>query len=230
MQPGPSEKPDGPLARPTDDGVSILRRGEHRAGAEAIAAGHADYPTFRHLFPEPRRRARALRAFFAATVRDGIPFNSVFAVCHGQRVVATAVWLPPGAFPWSPRRKLAATSALTRVLAADWRAFPTFVRYGANVERDHPTEPHWYLEVLSVRPEHQRQGLGGRLVTRVLHLADRDLVPCYLETARPANVDYYQRFGFEVMNPALEVIPGGPPLITMRRAEGSAAAKGEIHA
>ena len=211
-------RPDDPPAPPTDDSVSILERGQHHAGAEAIAAGHADYPTFRHLFPDPRRRARALRAFFTTTVRDGIPFGSVLAVRYGRRVAATAVWLPPGAFPWSTRRKLAATPTFTRVLAADWRAFPTFVRSGANMQGGHPTEPHWYLEVLSVRPEHQRQGLGGRLVTPILHLADRDHVPCYLETARPANVDYYQRFGFEVMNPALEVIPGGPPLITMRRA------------
>ena len=108
--------------------------------------------------------------------------------------------------------------AFTRVLAADRRAFPTFIRCSANIQRGQPTDPHWYLEVLSVRPEHQRQGLGSRLVTPILHLADRDHVPCYLETACPANVDYYQRFGFEVMNPALEVIPGGPPLITMRRA------------
>ena len=42
--------PDGSLAVPTGDSVSIMQRGRHGAGAEAIAAGHADYPTFRHLF------------------------------------------------------------------------------------------------------------------------------------------------------------------------------------
>jgi len=71
------------------------------------------------------------------------------------------VWLPPGGSPWSTRRTLAATPALSRVLLADPRAFPTFMPYGANVERAQPTDPHWYLEVLSVRPEHQRQGLGS---------------------------------------------------------------------
>jgi len=197
--------------------VAVLLPGQQQDGAAAIAAGHADYPTFRHVFPNPRRRARALRAFFTATVRDGIPFGSALSIWHGPLVAATAVWLPPGGFPWSTRRKLAAAPALSRVLIADPRAFPTFVRYGTNVERAHPTEAHWYLEVLSVRPEHQRQGLGSRLVTPILERADRDRISCYLETADPANVDFYQRFGFQVVDPALDVIPGGPTLVTMRR-------------
>ena len=91
------------------------------------------------------------------------------------------------------------------------------MRYGAGVERVQPTEPHWYLEVLSVRPEHQRQGLGSRLVTPILERADRDHVPCDLETADPDNVAFYRRFGFEVVDPALEVIPGAPTLTMMRR-------------
>ena len=101
---------------------------------------------------------------------------------------------------------------------ADPRAFPTFVRFGSSIDRAHPSEPHWYLEVLSVRPEHQRQGLGSRLVTPILERADRDGLACYLETADPDNVDFYQRFGFDIVDPALEVIAGGPTLTTMRRA------------
>ena len=163
-------KPTGPAT----DAMSVLRPGQHGAAAGAIAAGDADYPTFRHVFPDPRRRARALRAFFSATVRDGIPLGSALSTWRGPHVAATALWLPPGGFPWSTRRKLAATPARTRVLLADPRAFPAFMRYGANVERAQPSEPHWYLEVLSVRPEYQRQGLGSRLVRPIIERADRD--------------------------------------------------------
>jgi ribosomal protein S18 acetylase RimI-like enzyme len=205
-------------AGPPADEVAVLRPGQHRAAAAAVCAGHADYPTFRRVFPDPRRRARALRAFFSATVRDAIPLGSALATWRGPTVAAAAVWLPPGAFPWSIRRKLAATPALVRVLLADPRAFPIFVGYGANVERAHPAEPHWYLEFLSVRPEYQRHGLGSRLVRAGLERADREGLPCYLETADPANVAYYRRFSFEVVDAALEAIPGGgPTLTTMRR-------------
>jgi ribosomal protein S18 acetylase RimI-like enzyme len=204
------------------DGVSMVRVGQHRQAADAIAAGHADYPSFRHLFPDPQQRPRALRAFFETTVRDAIPFNSVLAVRAGRHVHATAVWLPPGAFPWSTRRKLRALPAFARVLAAAPRSFRSFARYGANLERHHAGEnPHWYLVVLSVRPDHQRQGLGTRLLEPVLERADRDGVTCRLETSDPTNVAYYRRFGFDVVEPPHEVLPGGPPLITMRRPVGA---------
>ena len=42
-------------------------------------ASHANYPAFRHIFPDPHSRIRALRPFFAATVRDAIPFGGVYA-------------------------------------------------------------------------------------------------------------------------------------------------------
>jgi GNAT superfamily N-acetyltransferase len=195
----------------------VLRRGQERAGAAAIAAGHADYPAFSHLFPDPRRRAKVLPTFFEATVRDAIPYGSVLAAADGERVDATAVWLPPGRFPWTAARKLRATPAFIRIMAAAPRAFPAFMRYGSTMEAAHRDEPHWYLVVLSVRPERQRQGLGSVLVEPILDRADRDGVPCRLETSDPANVAFYRRFGFEVADPAFAALQGGPLLTTMRR-------------
>jgi ribosomal protein S18 acetylase RimI-like enzyme len=194
-----------------------LSRRDVRSAADALAAGHADYPAFRYLFPDPGRRARALRPFFAATVRDAVPFGHVWAAVDGRRVDAVGVWLPPGAFPWSAWRKLRATPAFLRVFAADPRAFRTFVGYGANAERAHPSEAHWYLVVLSVRPEAQRRGLGSRLVEPILARADADGLPSYLETSDPANVAFYRRFGFEVTDRALQLVPGGPTHVAMRR-------------
>jgi ribosomal protein S18 acetylase RimI-like enzyme len=201
----------------------VVRRGAHREAADAIAAGHADYPSFRHLFPDPQRRARALRALFGATVRDAIPFGSVLAVREGGRVQATAVWLSPDAFPWTAWRKVRATPAFVSVLAADPRAFRAFMRYGARVEQHHHGEPHWYLVVLSVRPGSQRSGHGRRLIEPVLQRADRDGVPCRLETADPNNIEYYRRVGFELDAP-LEVLPGRLPLQVMHRPDDQAVA------
>jgi predicted N-acetyltransferase YhbS len=66
----------------------------------------------------------------------------------------------------------------------------------------------------------QRRGLGSRLVRPILERADRDGVTRHLETADPASVPYYRRFGFEVVEPSLEVIPDDPSLTTMRRSPG----------
>ena len=200
--------------------IGVLPSGLEWAAAGALAASHADYPSFRRVFPSPARRARALRPFFAATVRDAMRFGVVRAASTGSKVLAVAVWLPPGAFPWTATRKLRAMPYLLRVLAADPRHFPKFTRYGANVERAHPTDRHWYLVVAGVRPEAQRQGLGSRLMRDELNVADANGIPAYLETADPANVAYYRRFGFMVVDEALELVPGGPTHIAMRRPVG----------
>lgn len=128
--------------------------------------------------------------------------------------------LPPGAFPWSVRRKLSAMPYFLRVLAADPRHFPKFIWYGANVGRAHPADRHWYLVVAGVRPQAQRQGLGSRLMRHELDAADSDGTPVYLETADRADIAYYQRFGFIVIDDALELVPGGPSHVAMRRPAG----------
>ena len=200
--------------------VTVLLDGRGAgAAADALAASHADYPGFRAVFPDPARRARALPPFFTATVADAVSFGAVRAVRDGpQRVASVAVWLPPGAFPWSAWRKARATPAFLRVLAADPANFRRFARYGANAERAHrASAPYWYLVVIGVRPEAQRQGHGRALIEPVLARADRDGVDCRLETADPANVAYYERFGFEVADPALQLVPGGPAHVSMRR-------------
>ncbi len=151
-------------------------------------------------------------------MQDAIPFRAVYAAMDGPTVLAVAVWLPPGSFPWSARRKFRATPAFIRVLAADPSAFARFSRYGANAENAHPDGPHWYLEVLGVRPDHQRKGLGARLIQPVLERADRDGVDCLLETSDRAKVPYYERFGFEVVDDQLQLVPDGPAHVSMRRA------------
>lgn len=55
--------------------------------------------------------------------------------------------------------------------------------------------PHWYVAIVAVDPKAQGQGVGRRLVTAALALADG--TPAYLE-CHDGNVAYYERFGFRV--------------------------------
>ena len=188
------------------------------AVGEVFAGSHADYPPFRHLFPDPARRAAVLRTFFTATVRDALAFGAVdAAVGDGDRLLGVAVWLPPGAFPWSTRRKLRSTPAMLKVARAAPGSFRGFMRLGANAERHHPRDRHWNLETMGIAPAAQGQGVGSRLITPGLARADLQRLPCYLTTAKGANVGFYRRFGFEVEAEGLPLVPGGPTHWGMRR-------------
>jgi GNAT superfamily N-acetyltransferase len=197
--------------------VVITPRQAIAAGA-ILARSHADYPSFRHLFPDPRRRARALAAMFTGVARDAARLGTAYgALGTDGELRGVAVWLAPGRFPWSAVRQLRGAGWMLSVLRSDPGSFRAFMKTGANGARLHPADRHWYLETMGVDPAVQRQGVGGRLIEPVLKIADRDSVDCYLETAEPRNTEYYARHGFVVENPALHVVPNGPAHIAMRR-------------
>ena len=72
----------------------------------------------------------------------------------------------------------------------------------------HPTEPHWYLQLLGVAPEARRRGIGAGLLEAWLEDVDREGGSAYLETDRRENLGFYNRAGFEVVG--TEEILGTP--------------------
>jgi len=198
--------------------VQVTRLSPQQA-AEAgmvIAAGHADYPGFRHVFPNTEARHRALGPFMVATARDAAAHGHGL-IAESSGIVGVALWMPPGAFPLSSGRKVRMTPALIRMALIVGGAIRRFAQVGSALERARPPEPSWYLQAMGVHPRVQRQGAGSRLMAAGIALADKDQLPCYLQTSDPANVKYYERFGFELIQPAIATYPGGPTYIGMIR-------------
>ncbi len=188
---------------------------EAAAAARVLCRSHAEYPAFRHLFPDRVQRLRVLRPFLTATCRDAARHGRLDVARIGGDIAGAALWMPPGAWPATAARKLRMTPALTvALLAAGGRARP-WLRAGAALEAD--TGDGWYLIALGVDPSAQRRGVGGRLLGPVLALADVDGATVGLHTSDPANVAYYRRCGFTVTRPLGEVFPTGPAYLTMRR-------------
>ena len=64
--------------------------------------------------------------------------------------------------------------------------------------KEHAHFPHWYLCTIAVYPKHQGKGWTSVLLKPMLAKADKDKLPCYLETAE-RNIKLYEHFGFEVI-------------------------------
>ncbi len=78
-------------------------------------------------------------------------------------------------------------------------------------DKIHPQQPHWYIALLGVHPDQQGKGLGGELLRPVLRQADKESVIVYLECSNPNSLDFYRKYGFEVIK---EIVPvrGCPPI------------------
>ncbi|NTX04925.1 N-acetyltransferase [Myxococcus sp. CA040A] len=171
-----------------------------------------DYPFLAELFPGPsEKRARVASAFYVATVRDCLEHGVVHATVEDGRLTGVAAWLRPGAFPQSLGRQ----AGFLPTVWAGLRHFPGRARLAlqalARLERYHPHTPtHWYLATIAVDPAHQGRGLGVRLMRAGLALAEETRAPCFLETAKAANRDWYLGFGFDLQRTE-PCFDGGPP-------------------
>ena len=56
----------------------------------------------------------------------------------------------------------------------------------------------WTLNLLAVDPVRQGRGYGAAMMRALTNELDRQSAKCYLETENPANLKFYERFGFFV--------------------------------
>jgi GNAT superfamily N-acetyltransferase len=195
--------------------VMRLQAAQVEEAGQALARAFQEDPLYAHVLPDEAHRARALERLFIFTVRYGEQFGEVWTTAG--TIDGAAVWIPPDSGAMTQERLDAAGwPAVAEALgeAAEARLDPFLERAGALHAETMPMA-HWYLMVLGVEPAWQAQGVGSLLIRPVLARADRDDLPCYLETLKAGNLPFYRKHGFEV------VIEGdlsaGPRYWTMRR-------------
>jgi GNAT superfamily N-acetyltransferase len=169
--------------------------------AQMLARAFLVDPAYTALFPDSAERGRALQRLFGAV----IGYSLVYGLVHTTPGVEGATcWLSPGNTEITLWRILRTGLVLQRAVARfNPRARREFLAVLAYLDEIHKREvpgPHWYLWALGVEPGRQGQGIGGRLLQPVLTQADKDGVPCYLETQTARNVAFYQKRGFKVVN------------------------------
>jgi len=76
----------------------------------------------------------------------------------------------------------------------NWRIFFWHRKWA----RNDPLDPHWHLGPVGVLPSHQGRGVGTELLKRFFYEVDACSAPAYLETDTHKNVQFYERFDFQV--------------------------------
>ena len=178
--------------------------------SQMLARAFFDDPLICFFLPDQETRPKKMPRLFRVLFRLGMPYGTCDVTAGYE---AAAIWRPPG------RWQIPVYQYITNG--------PDFLAtFGAgnglrvmsamdHIEKRHPKEPHYYLQVIGTDPAKQGKGFGGIAMRRHLAIADKKRLPAYLESSKEKNIPIYQSFGFEVTGEIR--LPDGPVLFPMWR-------------
>jgi ribosomal protein S18 acetylase RimI-like enzyme len=198
------EAASNPRRATPDDAVGL---------SKLFASAFIDDPLFDYMIRPGAGRTAALEMFFHGILaaRD-IPQGEVWMSSDGHACVA---WLRPDArrTPGGIIQQLKWLPFFVRVYS-----LARFARAMAIVEamdKNHPSEPHFYLTFIAVSPEYRGVGLGSRILKATLKQIDAAGMGAYVESSNPKNATFYERGGFVARK---NIAPdGAPSLVAMWR-------------
>jgi ribosomal protein S18 acetylase RimI-like enzyme len=174
-----------------------------------LARAFDDDPLVGHFLPNAESRPDKARRMFRLLLKLGLPHHSCYMTNGAESV---ALWRPPNQWHLSIMDYLANGPSLLGIFGAGALRVMSAMDY---IEKKHPREPHWYLQTLGTDPSKQGKGFAGKVVRHQLAIADRDRVPCYLESSKSTNIPVYQALGFRVTGEI--TLPNGPTVWPMWR-------------
>ena len=196
--------------------VGALDASEVGEALGVLARGMRDNPVHVAAFGgDPARREKDLqRLFGAAFAVMGLHEHMLVARAGDGRIVGVCGMMPPGDCRPGSGRQLRMLPGLLRIGP---RAAGRTMRWmGAWAKRD-PDGRHWHLGPVAVDAHLQGAGIGSKLMRVFCARMDAAGEDAYLETDKPENVGFYERFGFEVLGEA-EVL-GLPNWFMLRNAK-----------
>ncbi len=177
--------------------VTVATPADRARVVGSLVAAFSQDPVLRYLFPDQEAYPQLAAAFFGYLFDKRVQRGTIWTIGHGA---STAIWEPPADGNASgDDEELAAqlpADALARVRSYDRAVHPAF-----------PTSPFWYLGVLGTHPDSTGRRWGQAVMSAGLRRAAADGLPAFLETSNPANVEFYRRAGWEVVQTLTEPVP-----------------------
>ncbi len=165
--------------------IGLLGRGMRDNPAHIAALG-----------ADPEVRLRRIQRLFGGVLGSGMEIQLTAARRPDGVIVGVCGKAAPGACQPRFTTKL---KLLPVVFANGPRAGLRTMRWmGVWAKRDLP-ERHWHLGPVAIDAEYQGFGIGTALMIRFCAEMDAAGEVAYLETDKPINVRFYERFGFETV-------------------------------
>jgi GNAT superfamily N-acetyltransferase len=176
----------------------------------ALASAFSDDPLFRWMAgaAPDQPLAPKMRIMFDAFLKLDLrrPDHLIFTDEDG---IGASIWKHPNKWKMPTGDMVRALPAMLRAIGTKT---PRMVGAITAIEKVHPKEEHYYLEVLGTHQDRQSKGIGSAVIGHMLERCDAEGLPAYLESSNPRNIPFYSRHGFEATG---EIVVGkGAPTVT----------------
>ncbi len=190
---------------------------EMEAVVGVISRGMRDNPTHvAALGEDPGRREKRVRRIFSRVLPVMGHFDHLLIARHPDNTILGVLGMAaPGRCQPNAKQRMQLTCGL---LPLGPRALSRSLRWVGTWEKRDPDERHWHLGPVAVDAHLQGMGIGSKLMRVFCAQMDAAGEGAYLETDKPENVDFYERFGFKVVGE--EEVIGVPDWYMARSAEG----------
>lgn len=166
--------------------------------AKMLANAFMDNPIYRVMIPSNIKRKARLHVLFEFMTTYTLKYGILIASSEALEGVLLALdWDKGGISAWRMLR-----CGALRIFFSLGIDFIRRQNIVSNVlEEMHVAfapGTHTYLWNIAVDPVHQGKGFGGTLIRYLLSNLSDQHRPCYLETAKPENVELYKHLGFRI--------------------------------
>jgi ribosomal protein S18 acetylase RimI-like enzyme len=187
------------------NGIIRVTRKDLRPAAATLARAFREYPLTAFLIPDAVNRIKKQIKGFEGSLCYGIEHGEVYTT--SDKLEGVAIWFLSDGEKATPKQK-SLRQWLTSLFAdkTQVKREQAFTAYVDEVRKRLIPGRHWYLQVLGVGTAYQGRGFSSRLVIPMLARADREGLPCFLDTQAEKNLKLYEHFGFRVVEEG--TIPG----------------------
>ena len=172
--------------------ISDMGRHELTFAAGVLGRGFRDNPiTVAVVGGDPLRRMRGAERVLGSAVAS--MDHPPLLARRGDWIVGVCGMAPPGTCHPPLLRQL---RMLPPMLRSGPVAMSRYLRVVSAWEKQDPTDRHWHLGPVAVEPGLQGMSIGSQLLERFCARMDGEGEVGYLETDKPENVRFYEKFGF----------------------------------
>ena len=183
-----------------ENGLMRLEKSDVEAAADMFSRAFYNDPFSLYAFPDESERGIRLPYMNQFPLYYGLRYGLAYST--SERCEGGAIWMPPGKAKLSILGFLLSGGIIPIIkmgLKAELKMLP-LDKFMEEKHKKLAPFTHWYLALLGVDPQYQKQGFAGKLMRPMLEKFDDENIPCYLETDSEKNYLMYQHFGFEIID------------------------------